>query len=587
VPDYRKRRIFKGLSLSAGIVIGRSRVVLPDDVRVAEVAISMSRVREEVAALDTAVAETIGELRYLRDTAGKKIGGPVAKVFDAQLLIAGDHEFLRKVKEQISLRKRNAGYVYNQLVQETTLPIKKNADPYMRQMAQDIVAVSNRVLSHLAGYQEPSTVRLPSDTILVGRSFTPGEILSYRNRKAVGFVVREGGRSSHMALIARSLMVPVAVIEDYWRMIPDNCRLILDGTNGITIINPTESDLAEYQKKRKRQGPAAITRIKKLPQIPPRTADGVPIEIAANLELPGPVDEILSERKIPVGLYRTEFLYLERDSFPDEEMQYQFYMRIANAFSDSQVTLRTFDLGSDKVRKDGFIPLEENPALGWRGIRSMLDMSGIFKTQIRAMLRASVHCSFRIMLPMITDVSEFERAKKLISQVMLELRRSQIPFDPDIPLGVMIEVPSAALTADQMARKVDFVSIGTNDLTQYTAAADRNNARVAGLYNPLHPSVLSLVKMTIDACRKNNVPVAICGEVAGDLLAIPLFIGMGVTQLSTNPARIFDACRLISKVDSNLVRLLVGSVMSSGTAAQVARKLESYRVALQKKRSFR
>ncbi|MFH1303607.1 MAG: putative PEP-binding protein, partial [Planctomycetota bacterium] len=326
-------------------------------------------------------------------------------------------------------------------------------------------------------------------------------------------------------------------------------------------------------------------RIKRLPEIPPRTADGVPIEVAANLELPGPADEIIADRRIPVGLYRTEFLYLESGSFPDEETQYSFYLRIAEALPDSLVTLRTFDLGSDKVRADGFIPQEENPALGWRGIRSMLDMPEIFKTQIRAMLRASAHGRFKIMLPMISDVTEIETARKLMAQVMLELRRARIPFDPGVQVGAMIEVPSAALTADHLAQKVDFVSIGTNDLTQYTMAADRNNARVADLYNPLHPSVLNLVKMTVDACRKHNVPVAICGEVAGELLAIPLFVGMGVTQLSTNPSRIFDACRLISKIDSNIVRLLVGSVMSSGTTAEVRKKLESYRSAFTKKRS--
>jgi phosphotransferase system enzyme I (PtsI) len=215
----------------------------------------------------------------------------------------------------------------------------------------------------------------------------------------------------------------------------------------------------------------------------------------------------------------------------------------------------------------------------------MLDMPGVFKTQVRAMLRASAHGRFRIMLPMITDLSEFEKARKLILQVMLDLRRENVPFDAHVPIGVMVEVPSVALIADKLARKVDFVSIGTNDLTQYTVAADRNNIRVANLYNPLHPSVLSLVKMTVDACRKAGIPVSICGEIAGDLLALPLFIGMGVLQLSTSPARIFDACRLIAKIDSKLVRGLVGSVMSSGTTLQVIRKLESYRRELEKKKT--
>jgi phosphotransferase system enzyme I (PtsI) len=579
----RKRKVLKGLPISSGIALGYARVMLPGDVRVAEVAIPASRVGKEIAALDSAVAQTIEELRECRESAGKKIGGPVAKVFDAQLLIAGDYEFLKKVKEQINRQRRNAGFVYNNLVKETTVPLKRSDDPYIQQMSQDIQAVAGRVLSHLAGYGEAGGRRFTRDTVLVGKSFTPGEILGYRNRKAVGFVVAEGGRNSHMALIARSLITPISLVDDCWREIPNESRIIVDGTKGTVIVDPTERDWDNYQKYRKRQGPAAITRIKRLPDVPPRTADGVPIEIAANLELPGPVDEVLSAQRFPIGLYRTEFLFLEQNRFPSEEEHYQFYDRIAETYANSPVTLRTFDLGADKVGSSTLFFGEDNPALGWRGIRPMLSMSDVFKDQIRAMLRASGHGKFRIMLPMIADVTEVEQARKMISQVMLELRRESIPYDTHIPIGVMIEVPSAALTAEQLARKADFIAIGTNDLTQYTLSADRNNARVAGLYDPLHPSVLHLIKRAVDAGVRRHIPVSICGEVAGDLLAVPLFIGMGVKQLSMNPAKIFDVCRLIRKIDSNFARLLVGSVMSSETTGQVKKKLESYRAALYKK----
>jgi phosphotransferase system enzyme I (PtsI) len=334
---------------------------------------------------------------------------------------------------------------------------------------------------------------------------------------------------------------------------------------------------------KKRQGPAAITRIRKLPQYPPLTADGKPISIAANLELPGPVDQILSEQGIPVGLYRTEFLYLQSEHFPDEQMQYEAYAQIAEQYAGGSVILRTFDLGSDKM-KPGMenILHESNPALGWRGIRSMLEMPEVFKDQIRGMLRASTRKNLRIMLPMVSDLWEYEKARKLIGQAMLELRRARIPFDEDIPVGIMVEVPSAALMADHLAEKVDFISIGTNDLTQYTMSADRTNERVASLYSAFHPSVLHLIKMTVDACKKHRKPVSICGEVAGDMLALPLFIGMGVDQLSMNPAKIFDMCRLVRKIDSQLVRHVVGSVMASTSAAAVTRRLEAYRTALEK-----
>jgi phosphotransferase system enzyme I (PtsI) len=331
---------------------------------------------------------------------------------------------------------------------------------------------------------------------------------------------------------------------------------------------------------KKRQGPATIARLSKLDRIPPVTADGQPFEIAANLELPGPVDEVLAQQHIPVGLYRTEFLYLQADDFPDEAAQYDYYARIAETFAPTRVILRTFDIGSDKMKTGDSFGHEDNPALGWRGIRSMLEMPEVFRAQIRAMLRASTRKNIQIMLPMVSDLSECDRARKLIAQVMLGLRRDGIAFDEEIKIGIMVEVPSAALMSDLLASKVDFISIGTNDLTQYTLSADRANARVAGLYNSYHPSVLHLIKMTVDACKKHGKLVSICGEIAGDQLALPLFVGMGVGQLSMNPAKIYDMCRLVKRIDSNLVRALVGAVMASPSAAAVTRKLESFKEAL-------
>ena len=581
--EYKKRKVVKGLPVSSGIVLGRTRVILPGDIKVAEVAVPSSRLNHEIKRLDKAVAKTVEELRKLRDTAGRKMGGPVAKIFDAQLMIAGDYEFLKQVKEQIQTDRRNAGHVYNTLVKKTTAPLIKSDDPYIRQMVLDIEAVANKVLSHLGGYHKKPEVKFPTETILVGKNFSPGELLSYRNRKVTGFLVGEGGRNSHMALIARSLMIPVIVAERAWTRVPNDCRIIIDGTNGVAIINPSDKDWTEYQRRRRRQGPATISRIKKLPQIPPLTADGREIQVAANLEIPGPVDDILAGKRIPVGLYRTEFMYLEKESFPDEESQYAYYRNIAERFANSYAILRTFDLGSDKFKDDGLIPYEDNPALGWRGIRSMLEMSEVFITQIKAILRASVRKNLKIMLPMVSDISEYEKARKLISLAMFELRKKNIPFDHDIEVGIMVEVPSAALTAEQLAQRVDFISIGTNDLTQYTMSTDRNNIRVAGLYNSYHPSVLSLIKMTVDACLRYDIPVSICGEMAGDKLALPLFIGMGVDHLSMNPAKITDICRLIKKIDSNLVFHLAMSVLASRTSASVTRKLQSFMTALEKK----
>lgn len=568
------------MPISAGIALGRAQVNLVGHLDVAEKPVAASQVKAEIAALDKAVDETSVELRKLRDSASRKMAASVSRVFDAQLLIATDQDFLQKVRSEINVRRRNAGFVYYQMVKRTTHQLYLSNEQYMRQTAREIEAVADRVLSHLSGRGEKSTVRFEEDTILVDRALSPGKILAYRHRGAVGFLAAEGATHSHSALIARSLMVPMVVATGLPAKIPNGCKLVVDGASGQIILNPTDQEWADYQKQRRRHGPAIISRIRRLKEFPPTTSDGKPVGIAANLEFPGPVDDILAERKVPVELYRTEFLYLDHREAPGEIEQFKHYDRIAEKFSGTQVVFRTFDLGSDKVMGDKPAVREPNPALGWRGIRSMLDLTPIFKTQVRAILRASVRRNVRILLPMISEISELRKARKLISQAMLELRREGELFDERIPIGIMVEVPSAALMADQLAGAVDFVNIGTNDLTQYTMAADRSNNRVAGLYNAYHPSVLNLIEITVDACRMQDKPVCICGEVAGDPLALPLFVGMGVTSLSMNPAKVFDTCRLVKKIDSQLVTHLVDPVLSSPSAASVVRKLQNYRNAI-------
>ncbi len=577
-----KRRQIKGSVISSGIVLGHSRIVSPGEVEIAEIPIAASKARAEITLLHRAVKETVTELTELRDSAGKKMGGGIAKIFDAQLMIAEDSEFLKKVETEIVKQRRNSGFVYNLLIQESVRPLVSSKDVYLQQMATDIEAVASRVLSYLSG-SEKCDLKFSPNTILVGKSFTPGDIISYRQRKAIGFVVSEGGLNSHMALIARALMLPVILAPKGWDRIPGNCRLILDGTTGELIIDPTDEDWTEYQKKKRKHGPSTLSKIKRLAKFPPVTRDGKTVGVGANLSLSGPADELLASRQIPVGLYRTEFLYLSYGGFPDEQAQYEYYSQIAQKFGRSPVVIRTFDLGYDKLSAHNIWPDEDNPALGWRGIRPMLELSELFKVQIRAILRASKQGCFRIMLPMISDIGELEQAKKLIGQVKQNLKKNKIEFDDAIQIGIMVEVPSAALMADRLAISADFISIGTNDLTQYTLAADRLNNKVARLYNPLHPSVLQLVQQTVKACKKHGKPVSICGEVAGDALAVPLFIGMEVDLLSINPNRIVDTCRLISRVDSERARILAESVLESNSIKEVMDRLSTYSLAITKK----
>ncbi len=580
-----KRKLLKGTAISPGIIIGHTRIIAPGVMEIPELVIPSSHINNEINSLDKAIASTVEELTVLRDSAGKKMGGAVAKIFDAQLMIAGDIEFLKQVKGEIVNKKRNAGYIFQTLVQNTTLPLKNSTDTYMQQMAKDIEAVSSKVLTHLSG-TERSGHRFAPNTILVSKFFSPGEILNYRQRKAIGFIVSEGGKNSHMALIARAMMLPTVMVENIWTKINNDCDIIVDGSEGLIIVNPSDEDLIEYQKRKKKQGPTTIKRIKKLTPFPPVTKDKQPVSIASNLSFPGPADDILADQNIPVGLYRTEFLYLANEYFPDEETQFEHYNNIAQKFSDTSVIFRTFDLGYDKLISQSYWPEEDNPALGWRGIRPMLEMTNIFKTQIRAILRASTLRNVKIMLPMICDLTEFLKAKKMISQVKFALRKEKIDFDHDIEIGIMVEIPSAAISADLIAQKVDFISIGTNDLTQYTLAADRLNSKVANLYNPLHPTVLKLIKMTVEACKKHGKPVAVCGEIAGDPIALPLFIGMGIDQLSMSPNKIFDICRLVKKIDSQLAKHFVNSVMASSTIKEVMEKLNTYNLTFDKQKTL-
>ena len=569
------RKQYTGSVISSGIVLGHTRVISAGELQIDEISIPASKTNQEFSQLGRAVKETAAELTELRDSADKKIGGPIAKIFDAQLMIAEDSEFLKKVKAEILSQRKNAAFVYNALIAESVKPLSGSDDAYLKQMASDIEAVATRVLSHLTG-TDKCDLRFSPNTIVVGRTFSPGDIVSYRQRKAVGFVVSEGGRNSHMALIARSLMLPVILLPNDGPDIPNNARIILDGTTGDVIVEPDESEWSEHQKKKRRFGPGSLTKIKRLVSFPPSTRDGQKIELAANLSLAGPADDILAEKNVPVGLYRTEFLYLSYGGFPDEEAQFDYYQQVAQKFDRSEVVLRTFDLGYDKLSTHNVWPDEDNPALGWRGIRPMLEMGEIFKSQIRAILRASSRKNLKILLPMISDMGELILAYKLINQAKSELKKNKIGFDEEIQIGIMVEVPAAALMADRLAAEVDFISIGTNDLTQYTLAADRLNQKVAGLYNPFHPSVIQLVSRTVTACKKHGIPVSICGEIAGESLAVPLFVGMGVDSLSVNPNRLVDIYRLIGRINSVRAQELAESLVAAASIKEVMDKLSTF-----------
>jgi phosphotransferase system enzyme I (PtsI) len=573
----KKTLILRGVPASPGLTFGEARVVYSWEQSIEERLLSPSDIDNEISRFDKAVNESLAELTKWKESAGRRIGGPVARIFESQMMIASDQEFLKLVRSKIKSTNKNAEYVYSREVEKAISPLRISKDPYMRQMAADIEAVLSRIIRRLTGQGVRHIGQAAQDYIYVGKLFTPAEVLSLYERKVKAIVTSSGGANSHMALIARSLLIPtvVGVLHADIR-IKTGDRLIIDGDKGIVTIRPSQDEWNEIRKKKAKVTARQILRLDDLPYFPPKTADNVEIDIAANINLPGPIDEVLADRRVGVGLYRTEFIYLQNGKFPSEDKQFNIYNSVAERYYPRSIVIRTFDLGSDKYYKSDNNFNENNPALGWRGIRAAFDMPGVFRTQLRAILRASRQKNVKILLPMIADVVELQKAKRIIKRTMVELRKENIDFDGNIEIGIMIEVPSAAVTSDILAKKVSFFSIGTNDLTQYTLAADRDNQKLAKIFNPLHPAVLRLIETTINAAKRHNIPVSICGEMSGDIMTFPLLMGMGVKQLSMNPSKISSVCRLIPKIKYSDTINIAEKVKRLNTIKEIEALLQEY-----------
>ncbi len=567
----------QGVPASGGVALGEARVVFTLDSMAPERPILPEEIERECQRIDRAVEKAVLELKEIRERAGKHAGGPVTKIFDAQLMIAGDAEFLKSVKKEIAKRLQCAEGVYSSLVADNTSSLRKSKDSYMRQMLTDIEAVSKKVLSHLTGNGDSPNHPFPPNTIIVAKKISPAEALNFYERGAVGVVSAEGSAHAHMALIARALYLPAVVGADrVQNKIRNGDRLIVDGGLGKVFLKPDAALWESYQSKQGGDSLESIKSLSGLDKFPPVTTDGHTVELAANIELPGPRDAELAQRNVGVGLYRTEFIYLQSSSFPDEAAQFEYYDSIAEQYAPQKVVMRTFDLGSDKYVEELQPSPESNPALGFRGIRTSLGTPALFKTQLRAILRASTRKNVKIMLPLLSDIGEFNRARRIIKRVMVELRRERLEFDTDIEVGAMIETPSAALTADCFARNAAFLSVGTNDLLQYTMAVDRDNIRVADLYKMFHPAQLKLIQATIDAANQHNIPVTVCGEMAGDMSAIPLLIGMGATGLSMGPANLYRAASIISGLSMAEAKALAAETLKAQTVKETENLVEVF-----------
>lgn len=565
----------RGVPASPGIAIGRVFIYSEKAPVVEREQLSAAEVPREIERLRQAVQQAQREIEHDQAIAQEQAGDAAAQIFEVHHLILDDPEFLPRLENEITTHAVNADFAFHHLMREYVSQLLKQSS-FFSHRDTDFQDVERRVLRHLQGDQGAYLNKLATGAIVVTEDLAPSLAVLLNRHKIRGFATDFGGITSHGVIIARSNGLPAVLgLREITQRCKPGDRAILDGDEGLILLNPDEATLSRYQKRQARQLEAR-SRLGHLRDLPARTRDGRDIELAANLEFADEVKLVRENGAQGVGLFRTEYLYLDRAEAPSEELQYETYHRIAQEARPHPVIIRTMDLGGDKVPACVKSGPEPNPFLGWRAIRICLDQPELFKEQLRAILRANVLGNIKILLPMIAGVDELDRALVLIEQAKRELVKAKKPFEPDTEVGVMIEVPSAAMMADQIAERVSFLSIGTNDLAQYAMAADRGNARVAHLLMGLQPAVLRLIQQVINAAHQRGVWVGVCGEMAADQLATLLLVGMEIDELSVNPIEVPKIKKIIRNTTFQEARELVQQVMAFSTAREIHDYLKPY-----------
>lgn len=571
---HEGERIFRGIPVSAGVCRGKVIVFDKSAHNLPERKISGDQVAGEVSRLEQALIQTRQQVREVQRQIIQSVGAEQASIFDAHLMVLEDPMLIEESVKVIREQNLNAEQAFHTVGERYAAALAKVDDEYLRERAGDMRDVISRVLHQLTGHAEAVDLKnLKEPCIIIAHDLTPSKTAQLDRKMVLGFATDVGSKTSHTAILARSLRIPAVVgLKKISEQLNTGDFILLDGFNGLIIVNPTDQTLFEYGQLAKKQ----LTLEEKLRDVltkPAVTLDNHRVFLSANIESANDAEAVKASGAEGVGLFRTEYLYINRDAPPSEEEQYQDYRQAVLTLKPSPVVIRTLDLGGDKLLSS-LASNEMNPFLGWRAIRFCLQQNDIFRAQLRAILRASAEGCVKVMYPMISALDEVSQANALLEQCKNELRAENIPFDANLEIGAMIETPSAAVIADSLAKRLQFFSIGTNDLIQYTLAVDRMNERIAHLYEPTHPAIIRLIKSTVDAAHARKVWVSVCGEMAGDPVFAPLLIGLGVDELSAAPPLVAQVKYLIRRLKFSEAQELATFALNCEAPGEIAARCQ-------------
>lgn len=567
--------ILKGIPAAPGIVVGKAFLLGKEDLDVSPVPVTEDQVPLEISRFEDALIQTRQEIIALQKKIAQDMGSEHGEVFDAHLLVLEDRMLIEEVISRVKREKVNIDFIFSEVLKRYANVFSKIEDEYLKERISDINDVGRRILRNLLGKMRKGLGDLEEDVIVIAHDLSPSDTASMHKNRVKGFITDIGGKTSHTAIMAKSLEIPAVVgLEIATGQIKTGDIVIVDGSSGIVIVAPDSETLKKYQVQGEKLKDLSQTLIV-LKNLPAKTTDGREVSLAANIEFPDEIPSVIEHGADGVGLYRTEYFYMNRKDLPTEDEQFEAYKKLATTFGEKPVIVRTLDLGGDKFISQFNLPKEMSPFMGWRAIRFCLARPDIFKAQLRAILRASAFGNLKIMFPMISGIEELRRAKDMVEEAKKELLARNVSFNSQVEIGAMIEVPSAALTSDILAREVSFFSIGTNDLIQYSLAVDRTNEKIAYLYEPTHPAVLRLVKSIVEAGHKANIWVGMCGEMSSEPSYAVLLLGLGLDEFSMPSVNLLEIKNVIRNVSYETARQIAEEALKLSTGLEVDQFLKN------------